>query len=157
MHYQTVGTNFDFLNFLSDVTSAAFSIIAVAAIILSAGSLPVLSFDNGYGEFGIFSNGVVFSEGIAAIGNLDFEVGLVGINGDVSMALNTTGAAVDLTPEFSIDLPAGDYLELCVDGSILLGPAAIPAEFAASDAELEVAASLPGTEAAAESVVPKQP
>ncbi|HCF95295.1 MAG TPA: hypothetical protein DEW46_09555, partial [Verrucomicrobia bacterium] len=67
------------------------------SLTLEAGSLPVLSFNHGEGAF------VLGTTGIAGEAELAFEVGLIGLSGEIGLEVNTTGAAVNTT----VNMPDG--------------------------------------------------
>lgn len=99
------------------------------SLTLEAGSLPVLSFNHGEGAF------VLGTTGIAGEAELAFEVGLIGLSGEIGLEVNTTGAAVNTTVNMpdggseSLSLTAGNYLRVVVDGHLLLGSTSIAASF----------------------------
>ncbi|MCX8108130.1 MAG: hypothetical protein N3G20_04930, partial [Verrucomicrobiae bacterium] len=93
---------------------------------LKAGSLSVVSFDNGTGVM------ILTSAGLVGEADLQFEAGLVGLSGTIQLKLNTTGVSVSnaqvTTPSGArvISLPAGNYVQVRVDGNIHIGSFALP-------------------------------
>ncbi|MCS7090886.1 MAG: Calx-beta domain-containing protein [Verrucomicrobiota bacterium] len=92
---------------------------------LKAGALTVVSFDRGMGAF------VINGSGIAGEADLQFESGLVGLSGTIVLKLNTTNAGVNVTvtlPASSrvLNLPAGNFLEVRVNGHLQVGSFALP-------------------------------
>ncbi len=96
---------------------------------LKAGSLTVLTFKNGTGLF------VATQNGVAGTADLAFESGLIGVAGDIELQLNTHNVAFSSTVTVpsggtqSINVPANTF-RVAVNGSILLGSAALPFNFA---------------------------
>ncbi len=95
---------------------------------LKVSSLTVASFNNGTGAF-VISNG-----GLAGVADVEFEVGLVGMSGDISLEVNTTTAAVNTTvttPSGStvINLTETEYLRIYVNGYLHIGSVALPFNF----------------------------
>ncbi len=92
---------------------------------LKAGSLSIVSFEHGIGAF------VITPNGIAGVADLDFEVGIVGLAGDIKLEVNTTSAAVntsvviDGAPIF-INLTDTQIVRVCVNGHLLLGSVSLP-------------------------------
>ncbi len=95
---------------------------------LKAGTLSVASFEHGVGAF------VVTPGGIAGVAELDFEVGIVGMAGDIKLEVNTTSTAVntsvvvDGAPVF-INIADTHVVRVCVVGHLLLGSVALPLNF----------------------------
>lgn len=92
---------------------------------LKAGSFTVVSFDRGSGAF------VLSGAGLAGEADLQFEAGVVGLSGSLVLKLNTTGASLNATLTLptgsrTLNLPAGNYLEVRVDGHLHLGSLALP-------------------------------
>ncbi|GIX50067.1 MAG: hypothetical protein KatS3mg132_261 [Limisphaera sp.] len=92
---------------------------------LKAGSFTVVSFDQGEGAF------LITGGGIAGEADLQFETGVVGLSGTITLRLNTTGTAVNTTvtvPNGSrtLNLPALLGLEVRVNGHLHLGSFALP-------------------------------
>lgn len=96
---------------------------------LKAGSLSIVSFDHGEGAF------VITSAGIAGTAELDFEVGLISMSGNIGLELNTTSAAVTNaqvpTPAGTrtLNLASGNYLQVRVDGNLNVGSISLPFQF----------------------------
>ncbi len=93
---------------------------------LEAGGTSVVSFHNGNGAF------ILMTNGLAGEAELEFQVGIIGLSGSIALELNTTGAAVVSasvpTPEGTrlLDLAAGNYVRVLVDGHLHLGAMALP-------------------------------
>jgi hypothetical protein len=92
---------------------------------LKAGSLTILSFNNGSAAF-VISNG-----GIAGVGTLDFASGLIGVSGTITFELNSTVSPVNTTfatpsGSKSINLTSTNYFRITVNGSLLLGSVSLP-------------------------------
>jgi hypothetical protein len=104
---------------------------AAVGLTFAAGGTEILSFRNGEGAF------VIDDDGVAGRVDLEFEVGLVSLSGDISLEVNTTGAAVNTTVPTGaeggpvvLDLEAGDYLRVEVsDGQLQLWSLGIPIDF----------------------------
>lgn len=129
----SLGGNFDFERAAFNVTGSA----ALEDIFkvhgsdlhfdLKAGSLSVVSFHNGSGTF------VILSTGIAGVGSLEFQSGIVGLSGTLALELNTTGAAVSVvnlptaSGNVSFNLATPNYLLVKVtNGYVHLGSVALP-------------------------------
>jgi Ca2+-binding RTX toxin-like protein len=89
----------------------------------------VASFHNGTGGF------VITSGGFAGVATLEFEAGMIGISGAISLEVNT--AATPIGPRTvstdggsaTFNLTRTEYLCVMVDGSLLLGSVSIPLDF----------------------------
>jgi Ca2+-binding RTX toxin-like protein len=95
---------------------------------LKAGTFSVVSFSHGTGAF------LVTSDGIAGVADLDFEVGLIGISGDISLEVNSTNAAVNTTVTTAsgmttINLTRVNYLSVSVSGHLEVGSFSLPFDF----------------------------
>lgn len=97
---------------------------------VKAGSFNVLSFENGSGGF------VITPNGLAGVADLEFEVGIIGVSGDITLEVNTTSGAVTASvpkPGGSpvlINLTSTNYLLVGVTGHLLVGSVALPFDFA---------------------------
>ncbi len=93
---------------------------------LKAGSLQVIGFKHGHGQFAIFN------DGIAGNAALDFDVGLIGASGDIKLDFNTRTVPGDIVAgPINIDLDEAltNYLRVEVNGHIQVGPGSFPAHF----------------------------
>ncbi|MGV3771328.1 MAG: beta strand repeat-containing protein, partial [Verrucomicrobiales bacterium] len=95
---------------------------------LKAGVHTVASFHNGEGVF------IINGNGIAGKATLDFDVGIIGASGAISLEVNTTSSPINAavtTPGGiqNINLTGVQYLRVYVNGHLLLGPAALPYNF----------------------------
>lgn len=126
--FVTLGGRFSFER--SDAVPSQFKVAAEDLHFeLKAGSLSIASFDQGAGAL------VVSDAGVAGVATLQFEVGLLGIDGQISLELNTTTSAVNTTVNTPsgptvINLSSTEYYRVCVDnGHIHLGSVVIPFSF----------------------------
>ncbi|MBT5707662.1 MAG: hypothetical protein HOI66_15215, partial [Verrucomicrobia bacterium] len=93
---------------------------------LSAGSLEVLSFSDGSGAF------VFTDEGVAGAADLQFEVGMIGLAGDINMDVNTLDRAIEASVPVASGMVAFNYtdtsfIHLCItDAFLQLGSTSIP-------------------------------
>src|SRR5439155_910437 len=93
---------------------------------LKAGSLAVASFNHGAGAF------IMNAAGIAGVASLQFQVGILGLSGTITLEVNTTNSPiVNVTVStpggpININLPNTNYLRVCVtNGYIHLGSVAV--------------------------------
>jgi Ca2+-binding RTX toxin-like protein len=117
-------------NFLIQANPNQFSVgVEGLHFSIKAGSLEVVSFENGTGGF------VISGAGLAGVAQLEFEVGLIGISGDIELEVNTTSAAVTASvprpggAAVAINLSDTEYLQVCVEGHVLLGTLAFAFDF----------------------------
>ena len=93
---------------------------------LSAGPLDVLSFSDGLGAF------VFTEEGMAGAADLQFELGLVGLAGDILMEVNTLDRAIEASVPVASGTVAFNYTDtsfvhLCItDAFLQLGSTSVP-------------------------------
>ena len=93
---------------------------------LSAGSFEVLSFSDGTGAF------VFTDEGVAGTADMQFELGIIGLSGDIDMELNTLSRAIEASVPVASGAVAFNYtdtefLRVCVTNAFLnLGSTSIP-------------------------------
>ncbi|MCL5098586.1 MAG: M10 family metallopeptidase C-terminal domain-containing protein [Candidatus Omnitrophica bacterium] len=95
---------------------------------LKAGSLTIASFNNGSGAF------LIGSGGLAGVASLQFESGIIGISGAISLEANTTSSPVNTSITTAsgvtaIHLADTNYLRVGVQGYLHLGSAALPFNF----------------------------
>jgi hypothetical protein len=112
----------------SDVDAGGQKFVGVKAedlsLKLKAGSLEVLSFRDGEGQFAFFD------DGMGGKASLDFEAGIVNVGGTIGLELNTTNHALVATQGgYNINLAQPNYLRVLVDGFIAVGPGAFPFVF----------------------------
>lgn len=96
---------------------------------LKAGSVSVVSFDNGSGTFLITSNG------IAGTATLQFEAGIVGLSGTIGLQVNTTASPIvnasvpTAGGNVILNISGTNFVQVNVNGFIHLGSVALPFNF----------------------------
>lgn len=96
---------------------------------LKAGSYTVVSFNNGTGTF------LIKPDGIAGTATLQFQSGMVGISGSISLQLNTSPTAISNafvptpTGPVVLNIAGTSFVRVNVNGFLHLGSIALPFNF----------------------------
>lgn len=90
---------------------------------------PLISFHHGVGAF------VITDQGVAGTATLEFQTGFVSVSGTIKLEINTTNAAASYSwtapdaSSFTINLTAGPFVRICVNGHVIIGSVTLPLDF----------------------------
>lgn len=125
--FVTLGGNFSFE--VSDADSTRFKVgVSDLHLDIKAGALTVASFNHGTGAF------LIGSSGIAGKASLQFQTGILGMGGTISLEVNTANAPANGSVTINgttttINLTATHYLKVGVNGYLRVGSTSLNYNF----------------------------